>query len=571
MARDYKKFSTEELIKYIEELEQQLKSEKYGLYWDKSIEKEDCVKQCENNIPVFVRDSTKGLNYGTNNNLLIEGDNFHSLTTLKMLSNGNPICDAIYIDPPYNTGNEDFAYNDNYIDGDDGYRHSKWLSFMELRLKIAREILADEGCIFISIDDNEQANLKLLCDQIFGSKNFVNCISIKMSEMSGVKMAHINSRLPKLKEYCLIYSKTNNFEISPIQKNRIDNLEDFSKYAKYYSKIIENKELPIEDWKIIPINDYLNKNNIHLKNEQEILRFKIENADRMVYRTNNRSFNKIKCDKTITKIISSTGLEYIWWEGKQMLFLSDYTKTYEGDLWTDISTINLNKEGGVDYQNGKKPLKLLTKLFSLIKKKDPVILDFFAGSGSTAEAILLMNKNDGQNRKFILCQCNEEKNNICTDVTYPRLKTVITGIRPDGTRYSDGIPANLIYYKTDFIRDSNNTDQAKYCLVEKVDELLCISENIFIQKERNDYSSHYVSNDESKHMFIYSDYYNENKFNEFKNRVISADGDKIVYVFSSDNNVDETLFENEKNVVVKPIPSKIYEIYKGIVEDIKRG
>ena len=204
-----------------------------------------------------------------------------------------------------------------------------------------------------------------------------------------------------------------------------------------------------------------------------------------------------------------------------------------------------------------------------INNKEAIVLDFFAGSGTTGQAVLELNKEDGGNRRFILCTNNE--NNICTDVTYPRLKTIITGIRSDGTKYSDGIPSNLIYYKTDFIKDSNNTDQAKYCLVEKVDELLCISEDIFIQLERNDYSSHYISNDEKRHMFIYSDYYNETKFKEFKQRVLSTIGAKVVYIFASDNNVDETLFEGIKDVEVKPIPSKIYEIYKEIVEDIKRG
>ena len=350
MAKDYSKFSHEELVKFIEELQSQLKSEKYGLYWDRSIETEECITKCAVYMPLLERIDEKTLFFDkSDNNILLEGDNYHSLATLKMLSNGKPICDAIYIDPPYNTGNEDFAYNDNYVDNDDGYRHSKWLSFMESRLKIAREILAEDGCIFISIDDHEMANLKLLCDQIFGAKNFINCIAIKMSEMSGVKMAHINLRLPKLKEYCLVYSKSNLFEIKPIVKNRIENLEEFSKYAKYYSKIIEDRSLPIEQWNIIPLTEYISKNNIPIKTDDEILRFKIENAERMVYRTNNKSFSKIRCDKDITKIISPTGIEYIWWEGKQMLFLSDYTKSYEGDFWTDISTINLNKEGGVEF------------------------------------------------------------------------------------------------------------------------------------------------------------------------------------------------------------------------------
>ena len=198
--------------------------------------------------------------------------------------------------------------------------------------------------------------------------------------------------------------------------------------------------------------------------------------------------------------------------------------------------------------------------------KNGLYLDFFAGSGTTGQALLELNKNDNGNRTFILCTNNE--NNICRDVTYPRLKTVIEGFRNDGSKYSDGFPCSLYFFRTDFIRDENNSEQAKYNLVEKVDSLLCIKENVFISKEKNSYSSHYENN--GKHLFIYNDYYTENKFSEFRQRVLSSDGERIVYVYSSDNNVDETLFEGT-NVILKPIPSKIYEIYKEIVEGIKRG
>lgn len=201
-----------------------------------------------------------------------------------------------------------------------------------------------------------------------------------------------------------------------------------------------------------------------------------------------------------------------------------------------------------------------------INNKGAIVLDFFAGSGTTGQAVLELNKEDGGHRKFILCTNNE--NNICTDVTYPRLKTVITGIRPDGTKYSDGLPANLYYFKTDFIEDQANTEQARYNLVEKVDSLLCIAEDVMEEVERNDYSSHFINGD--KHLFIYNDYYNETKFDEFKQRVLSATGQKIVYVYASDNSIDETLIEGN-DIELKPIPSKIYEIYKEIVEDIKRG
>ena len=560
-------FDVEKLLIKIKELEAELKAaKKYGLVWDKENSKEDAVLLCERFIPTLspikeLNIKNKGLSH-----CLIEGDNFHSLTCLNYILQDS--FDLIYIDPPYNTGSEDFLYNDNYINNDDTFFHSKWLNFMQKRLELARNLLKPNGVIFISIDDNEQANLKILCDQVFGPQNFVNCIVIKMSEMSGVKMSHVEKKLPKLKEYCLVYSKNRFlYSMNPIKNNRLNNLDDFSKYAKYYSKIIVDKNKPVDEWEIVSLDKYLKAIGKTNLNDREILQFKLDNADRMVYRTNNKSFKKIHCDKPVQKIISATGIEYIWWEGKQMLFLSDYTTTFEGDLWTDISTINLNKEGGVDYQNGKKPLKLLSKIISTVKNKDALCLDFFAGSGSFGEAVLIANQEDGGHRRFVLCQSAEE-NDIAKTITYQRLKTVLTGKRHDGSKYSDGIPDNLYYFKTDFIKNETNTEQAKYNLVEKVDALLCIAENIFDEVERNDYSSHFISG--NKHLFIYNDYYNVDKFKEFKDRVLSTNGEKIVYIYSSDNNVDETLIDSS-DIVVKPIPSKIYEIYKEIVEDIKRG
>lgn len=197
------------------------------------------------------------------------------------------------------------------------------------------------------------------------------------------------------------------------------------------------------------------------------------------------------------------------------------------------------------------------------------ILDFFAGSGTTGQAVLELNNEDGGNRRFILCTNNE--NNICDSVTYPRLKTVITGIRQDGSKYSEGIPANLYYFKTDFVNDSPNTDQAKYNLVSQLDPLLCVQESIFSPVNRTNYSSHYSTENGKRHLFIYNDYFNDQRMKRFKEDVAKAQGEKIVYIYSEDNEVDESLFEDIPDCDVRPIPEKIYEIYKQIVEEIKRG
>ena len=148
-------------------------SKTYGLVWE---DKPEAIEErLRTELPVLKEVKSKAIisdNADAPNHIIIEGDNLESLTTLAYTHEGK--IDVIYIDPPYNTGNKDFVYNDSYVDSEDSYRHSKWLSFMSRRLRIAKKLLSDRGVIFISIDDNEQANLKLLCDDIFGAKNFIS-------------------------------------------------------------------------------------------------------------------------------------------------------------------------------------------------------------------------------------------------------------------------------------------------------------------------------------------------------------------------------------------------------------
>lgn len=149
------------------------KQKKYGLVWEDK--PEDVEERLREELPVLIEDTGKAIiseEADAPNHILIEGDNLEALTALAYTHEGQ--IDIIYIDPPYNTGNKDFVYNDQFVDKEDSYRHSKWLSFMAKRLRIAKQLLSDKGVIFISIDDNEQAQLKLLCDEIFGEKNFVS-------------------------------------------------------------------------------------------------------------------------------------------------------------------------------------------------------------------------------------------------------------------------------------------------------------------------------------------------------------------------------------------------------------
>ena len=202
----------DENIRAITEIENVLNEKKYGLVWEEHSEKVD--EMLEHNIPIFVEDETRKIiaNENEGYNFLLEGDNLHSLKLLEKTHKGK--IDVIYIDPPYNTGNKDFIYDDCFVDKTDGYAHSKWLSFMEKRLLIARELLSNEGVIFISIDDNEQAQLKLLCDEIFNVENILSTHHIQV-RYENKSLNEKNAWQPVM-EYVYIYAK-NKFSFSANQ------------------------------------------------------------------------------------------------------------------------------------------------------------------------------------------------------------------------------------------------------------------------------------------------------------------------------------------------------------------
>ena len=162
----YENFSKEELLKLVEKQEAELKTKKYGLVWDSEKEPEQVVLDCENNIPILQRVKEKEIKTDdSDDNILIEGDNYHALTCLNYTHKGK--IDVIYIDPPYNTGSKDWKYNNKYVTDEDGYRHSKWLNMMEKRLELAKKLLTEEGIICVTIDDYELPNLWLLMNKIF--------------------------------------------------------------------------------------------------------------------------------------------------------------------------------------------------------------------------------------------------------------------------------------------------------------------------------------------------------------------------------------------------------------------
>lgn len=418
----------------IGEIESELNAKKYGLVWEHHEEAVDI--QMRDNIPIFTECTDKEINASADGfyNFILEGDNLHSLRLLEKTHSGK--IDLIYIDPPYNTGGRDFIYDDAFVDNTDTFRHSKWLSFMATRLGRAKELLSPEGLIFISIDDNEVAQLKLLCDEIFGANNFRGQIARSTGTPTGQGNAIISNEI----DYMLVYARTEQaiFNGLPFddESSKIYNLED--EYGRYLVRPLRktggedrhedrpSMYYPVtapDGTQIYPIAPAGYESRWRC---QESTYISLRNEHRIEW----------KKDKS-------------GWKVYQKFYLEGRTKQ-PGNLWTGIegnkkATITIKNIFGDNVFSFPKPVELISRIIHIASKPDSIVLDFFAGSGTTGQAVLEYNRdNDGSNRTFILCTNNE--NNICEEVTYERIRRIISGYGKTA-----GIPADVKYYRTDFV------------------------------------------------------------------------------------------------------------------------
>ncbi len=448
----------------LNEIESELNSKKYGLVWEEHEEAVDV--QMRTHIPVFTEDTSREIAALPDGdyNFLLEGDNLHSLYLLEKTHKGR--IDVIYIDPPYNTGNKDFIYDDIFIDKNDAFVHSKWLSFMAERLRIARTLLSNVGAIFISIDNNEVAALKMLCDDIFGSSNFIDIISwFKKASPSNDAQFFSNDT-----EYILVYA----FDKSVWKPHRLPLSE---KQMKYYQNPDND---PRGAWNSATYT--CNKS----KAERPNLFYAITNPF-----TGEQIFPKEsavwKYSKEQTELLQADNRLFWGTNGTAKYprikkYLFEHDGVVNRNMWhyddvnhTQGATAEL-KEFGITGFSTPKPVRLIERILQIASNETSIVLDFFAGSGTTAQAVLELNKQDGGSRRFILCTNNE--NNICEEVTYQRIKTVITGKRKDGSVYSEGIPANLKYYRTDFVaRDEEYLSEA---LLEHIAEMIQLENGVKI-------------------------------------------------------------------------------------------
>lgn len=471
-----KNITDEETLSNLSMIENELTKKKYGLIWEEHEERVD--KELETQIPTFeeIKDKEIISNKDEKFNFLLEGDNLHSLYLLEKTHKGN--IDVIYIDPPYNTGSNDFIYNDKIIDDEDGYKHSKWLSFMEKRLKIAKELLSDKGLIFISIDDNEFSQLKLLCDDIFNDINRISThhVQVRYAEKS---LADGKSVKPVM-EYVLIYAK----DVTQCKLNLPK--EEYTDSSFIY-KIEE-----LVSGTLIKNNDNTDMV-VFKKGEWKIT--KEENSSMELLKetwVSGTIYSKMSYGQVVRKYIEprydvdglgnlykvigrgDDGLGYRYYVGPSKQG-SSRCKMYSGMPLERVNEIkssngsyrevpisnfinfapdfgNIRHEGNMPFNSGKKPVKMLKELINYHTDKNAIILDFFAGSGSTAQAVLELNKDDNGNRKYILCTNNENK--ICEEITYTRIKNVINGYG----KYSS-CPSNLKYYRCTYIPRINTEEE----------------------------------------------------------------------------------------------------------------
>lgn len=456
----------------------------YGIVWEDSTE--EAYDRMQEELPVFMEDATKRLDsapIGSPNHVLIEGDNLNALAALSYTHAGK--IDVVYIDPPYNTGNKDFVYNDSFVEKEDGYRHSKWLSFMDRRLRIAKKLLSEKGVIFISIDDNEQAQLKMLCDEIFGERNFVaKCV------WQSTAGSNTGSDIVTVTEYVFVYcicqeycqfdgvlSSESAFKYSDeYEKERgkysLDKL-DRRRVAGHYSDALNfpiempdgtirypggSSEKSVEGW-----NYLWSKAKVQWGIENGFIVFKKTKGIWNVY---NKRYSRI--DNSGNPIERSIPF--------RNLITSDAFNTAQG-------TAEITSIFGVRTFDFPKPSKFIKQLLeiSVRTNKDSTILDFFAGSGTTLHATMQLNAEDGGHRKCILVTNNE--NNICESVTYERNKRVIQGYTtPKGEQVAGLAANNLRYYRTAFVPREHSCRNRRSLMSSLVD-VLCIKNDIYKEEE----------------------------------------------------------------------------------------
>ena len=544
----------------------------YGLVWEDK--PEDVEERLREELPILTEVPERVIISEDNdapNHILIEGDNLEALAILAYTHEGK--IDVIYIDPPYNTGNKDFIYNDSYVDKEDSYRHSKWLSFMSRRLKIAKKLLSDRGVIFISIDDNEQAQLKLLCDEIFGADRFIT--NLIWQKKTGAADAN---GIAIITEYILVYclDPQNAKNIFSYNKNAFDikryrYTDEFEKIRGpfYYDSLDRgsiqysdglNYGIEAPDGSMIFPNGRLSfvNDGWTWKWSKEKVEWGIKNKFIEIVPTNKKK-NGWAVKYKIYLNVDNEGNEI----EKSVPYKNLISGILNADAANDIKTIFNSK--AFSYA---KPIELIKLFINLIANKKGIILDFFAGSGTTLHATMQLNAEDGGHRQCILVTNNE--NNICEEVTYERNRRVIQGYtNAKGEEVAGLTKNNLRYYRTGFV-GRNRSMQNMRKLVNLATDMLCIKEDLYTEQNtfggQKTYKGIFRYFDDGKKQMLVI--YREEAIDELVDIIYDMDIPQPikVYVFSPSEDPWEGSFDDVSDKVeLCALPQAIYNTYRRIL------
>ncbi|MFC1633189.1 site-specific DNA-methyltransferase [Patescibacteria group bacterium] len=559
--KDYTNWDRQDLIKEIEQLR---KRKKYGLVWEDK--PENVVEQCKIELPVLEEVKSKEIISDPDKpvNLLIEGDNYHALSVLNYTHKGK--IDVIYIDPPYNTGAKDWKYNNDYVDDNDKWRHSKWISFMNNRLKQCKKLLSKSGVLVCTIDHNEQENLGILLREIFPEKD-IACITIvhNPAGIQGLNFSYSH-------EFAyFVYPKGGRFigyQYRDDDSKDVRNFRDVTgesslrEAAKncFYPVLVKNGEI-IGFGPVSPQNFHPKINEIRKDGVIEIYPIDPNGVE--------RKWRYAR--QTVESVQKELNAKYLK-QRKVWDIVRSKNKFNYKTVWNDTKYFANNY--GTQVLNKILPLNIFSYPKSLYavadcidaagnNKKELTILDFFAGSGTTGHAALELNK-DGGKRKFILCTNNEDNNGdnykIATDICYPRVAKVIKGYK-DQKNNDDvkGLGGNLKYFKTSFV-PADPTDKNKVALTKKATEMLCVKEDTF--EEVKSTKQYKIFRNKKRYTGIVFDH---QAINNFKKEIAKIDGKFSLYIFSlGDDTFDEEFEDMKKKVKLSPIPEAILRVYRRI-------
>ena len=607
------------LQKEIDRLKKSVKAKKYGLVWMDVPERFD--EECENKLPVLKEIPEKAIinKDSKPTHILIEGDNYHALTCLNYTHKGK--IDVIYIDPPYNTGAKDWKYNNDYVDENDPWRHSKWINFMSNRLHLAKRLLEKNGVLICTIDENEHASLGLLLQEIFSDREIV-CVTIihNPGGIQGNNFSYCHEYAyfvyPAGGRYINLQERDEDPDIRPLRNvSKGDHLRNTAANC-FYPIFVKKGE-------IVGFGDVC-PDSFHPKSANIVRKDGIIEIYPIDTQGNERKW--VFARQSVEAIIGELSVEY---NKKRRIWdiIRKKTNFPYKTVWTDskynanlFGTQLLSKIIPTKFPFPKSLYAVEDCIRAIIHDKDDaVILDFFAGSGTTGHAVLELNKRDNGQRQFILCTNNES--NICEEVCYPRIKKVINGYSSNGKdsellyekkitisdfkkandilteidfiklqnekkfdnfemkiedeyiRFfgiknikdkKEGLGGSLKYYKTAFIGKNNilkATDEDKIELAHQAGDLLALAENTLYKAKGNKFWQLYKNGERYTAVYFREEL---DKFDEFIEMVERLKCPVTVYVFSWGDEEFEEEFEYIDDVKVKTIPLPILEIYKNI-------